>query len=53
MELLKKIATRGFYEQERQYLFPALYGSKAVTKNTIEWYRQCDRNIMRKYLATR
>lgn len=45
--LLQRIKTKGWNEQERQYLFPSLYGRKAVTKNTIGVFASFDRNLTR------
>jgi len=48
MNLNKAIQAKGFYEQENQYLFPALYGNKAVTKQTIGMYKHFDREIKKR-----
>lgn len=45
IDLLKKIKAKGSYEQEKQYLFPALYSNKAVTRNTRGEFSQFDRNL--------
>lgn len=46
-DLLSRIRTRGWNEQEKQYLFPSLYGRKAVTKNTIGIFVTFDRQLKR------
>jgi hypothetical protein len=43
--LLKKIETKGFYEQERSYLFAGLYGARPLRRRTIGLYKQWDRKI--------
>lgn len=45
--LIAKIKTKGWNEQERQYLFSGLYGNKAVTKNTIGQFKTFDRQLRR------
>lgn len=42
-----KIKNKGYHEQERQYLFPSLYGSKSVTRNTMGQYKTFDRQLRR------
>ena len=45
--LIKRIMYRGRDEQELQYLFPSLYGNKAVTNNTKGQYLTFDRQLKR------
>jgi hypothetical protein len=42
--LFLKIKRKGRDQQEIQYLFPSLYGSKAVTKNTKGIFAEYDRH---------
>jgi hypothetical protein len=46
--LNNKIRLKGRDEQELQYMFPSLYGHKAVTKNTKGVFTQFDRKISKK-----
>ena len=46
--LNNKIRLKGRDEQELQYMFPSLYGYKAVTKNTKGVFAQFDRKISKK-----
>jgi hypothetical protein len=43
--LFNKIRRKGRNEQELQYLFPSVYGSHAVTRNTIGQRRQSDKQL--------
>lgn len=44
IELFNKIKRKGRDEQEIQYLFPSLYGSKAVTRRTKGIFREYERH---------
>lgn len=46
-DLIKKIRTKGWNEQERQYLWPSVYGSKALTRNTIGQFITFHRQLRR------
>lgn len=50
MKLIKKIAEKGQREQADSYFNPRLYGRKALTKNTIGYYKHQRRKkiIMKK-----
>jgi hypothetical protein len=48
MSIFKVINTRGYYEQEKQYLFPALYGNKAVTRQTKGMYKHFHRELIKR-----
>lgn len=50
--LTDKIRLKGRDEQELQYMFPSLYGYKAVTKNTRGVFAQFDRKISKKVYIT-
>lgn len=51
--VIRRIKTKGWNEQERQYLFPSLYGNKAVTRNTRGQFVNFDRQLKRgKYAPT-
>lgn len=43
--LNNKIRLKGRDEQELQYLFPSLYGNKAVTKNTNNIFKTFEKKI--------
>ncbi len=45
LPLSKKIFLKGRDEQELQHLFPSLYGSHAVTKNTRSMYAAFDKRF--------
>lgn len=45
--IIAKIKTKGWNEQERQYLWPSLYGNHAVTKNTRGQWKTFDRQLQR------
>jgi hypothetical protein len=45
--LISKIRTKGWNQQERQYLFPSLYGQKAVTRNTRGQFATFERQLRR------
>ncbi len=47
ISLNKKINARGTHEQEKQYLFPDLYGHKSVTRNTKGFYKWFERWLKR------
>lgn len=49
LALMLKIRRKGRDEQERQYLFSGLYGSKAVTKNTRGLYKMYERKQISSY----
>jgi adenine-specific DNA methylase len=51
LSLIKKISLKGRDEQELQYLFPSLYGSKAVTRNTKGLYKHFDRRHRKSFLS--
>jgi hypothetical protein len=51
--LHKKINARGYYEQEKQFLFPSLYGSKAVRKQTAGRSRHAHRELIKRDKAER
>lgn len=40
--LFNKIKRKGRDEQERQYMFPSLYGNKAVSKRTKGIFKEFD-----------
>ncbi len=46
--LNNRIRLKGRDEQELQYLFPTLYGSNAVTKQTKGVFKQFDKRISKK-----
>lgn len=48
MNIFKVIEIKGFYEQEKQYLFPSLYGHKSVTRNTRGMYKHFHRELMKR-----
>jgi len=48
MNLHKEINRKGRNEQESQFLFPGLYGVKAVTKRERGAWKQLERQINRK-----
>lgn len=50
--LNNKIRLKGRDEQELQYMFPSLYGHKAVTKNTKGVFAQFDKYISKKVYIT-
>jgi hypothetical protein len=43
--LLVKIKTKGNNEQEKQYLFPSLYGDKALTKREAGAWKQLENHL--------
>lgn len=45
LTLFLKIRHRGRKEQEKQFLFPGLYTSKAVTRQTIGEYKHFERQL--------
>lgn len=49
MNLHVKINTKGRDEQEKQYLFPALYGQKALNRNEIGVWVNMEKYISRKH----
>jgi hypothetical protein len=53
IELFKKIKRKGRDQQEIQYLFPSLYGSNAVTRQTkgiFASYERIERRCYIKYI---
>lgn len=48
MNINKIIETKGYYEQEKQFLFPGLYGNNAVTKNTKGMYINFHRELLKR-----
>ena len=51
-KLFAEIRRKGNKEQEKQFLFPTLYGNKAVTRNTIGEWRHMDNRIKREIKRT-
>jgi len=49
MNLHVKINTKGRDEQEKQYLFPGLYGQKALHKNEIGAWLQMEKYLKNKH----
>jgi hypothetical protein len=45
LDLFLKIRRKGRKEQELQYLFPSVYGCKAVTRNTKGQRKQSERQV--------
>ena len=48
LSLFLKIRRKGRDQQELQYLFPSLYGNKAVTRNTKGVFKEYDRHYKSK-----
>jgi hypothetical protein len=46
--LFNKIKNKGRHEQEKQFLFPTLYGSKAVTRNEKGAWKQVENYLNKK-----
>lgn len=46
--LFNKIRLKGRDEQELQFMFPSLYGNKAVSKRTKGTFKQFDKRIGKK-----